>query len=304
MTVSQIIWVTSPTRWAAKRDDKQIEKMIPVIKKSALLSRAEALGYSTHGLSDCGTNRLNDHMLIVVSVSIVSLNNFVCPASVRNFNRQYFCLRHVQFHNASEAHNLQPSQCWNFGEGRQSIGNFRELDVLNSSECGCSTLQQHYPGSLLRNTVQEVERQNMPVQAQCHQWINKSKDESTNQRINSLTAKEQEIWRDSQESASTLGGCIQSWRTCKIPGNRSSTESVIQTLSLKAGIKNFSASFKLEMQIHYHGEVATALGKKRISEPYPNQPNELFEGYQSARCHHRTRKKCNGKANSKTSMIN
>ena len=39
----------------------------------------------------------------------------------------------IEFYDASEAHDLQPSQCWNFGEGRQSIGNFRELDVLRDS---------------------------------------------------------------------------------------------------------------------------------------------------------------------------
>ena len=88
------------------------------------------------------------------------------------------------------------------------------------------------------------------VNQQIRGWIN----------INWLTAQKREIWRDSQESASTLGGCIQSWRTCKIPGNTTTTESVMQTLSLKAGLTNFSASFKLEMQIHYHGRSSNRFG--------------------------------------------
>jgi len=35
----------------------------------------------------------------------------------------------IEFYDASEADDLQPPQCWDFGERRQSVGNFRELDV-------------------------------------------------------------------------------------------------------------------------------------------------------------------------------
>ena len=48
----------------------------------------------------------------------------------------------IELHDAGEAHNLQPSQCWNFGESRQTIGNFCKFDVLSTqfglcTFCGC-----------------------------------------------------------------------------------------------------------------------------------------------------------------------
>ena len=46
----------------------------------------------------------------------------------------------IEFYEASEAHDLQPSQCWDFGECRQSIRDFRELDVLRDS----STMSHMY----------------------------------------------------------------------------------------------------------------------------------------------------------------
>lgn len=38
----------------------------------------------------------------------------------------------VEFYNARKAHNLQPSKRWHFGEGRETVGNFREFDVLSA----------------------------------------------------------------------------------------------------------------------------------------------------------------------------